>query len=66
MKKLPLLILAFWSVFCSTSQAVEDRIQTVVANEYQSQDWQFYVETKSGDVRVLWFLSGSQTMTLNA
>lgn len=64
MKKLPLLILAFWSIY-STSQAVEDRIQTVVANEDQSQDWQFYVETKSGDVRVLWFLSRSQTMTLN-
>ena len=34
MKNLSLLILAFWSVFCSSSQAVGERMQTVVANEY--------------------------------
>lgn len=65
MKNLSLLILAFWSVFCSSSQAVGERMQTVVANEYISQDCQFYVETESGEIRVLWFLSRPQTKTLN-
>ena len=65
MKKIQLLILIFWSVFCSPSHAVGERMQTVIANEYCSQDWQFYVETESGEIRVLWFLSRPQTKTLN-